>query len=110
MFSEYHAAGAVSGAFMVRKGCWKLIRYIGFDDELFDLKTDPEELVSVAHLPENAKVLGQLHKELELICDPEATDATAFSDQATLIKHHGGIENAMRLGVPGATPPTKFGG
>jgi len=37
VFSEYHAVGAVSGAFMIRKGQWKLIHYVGFEDELFDL-------------------------------------------------------------------------
>lgn len=29
VFSEYHAAGAVSGAFMIRKGAFKLIHYQG---------------------------------------------------------------------------------
>ncbi|MDN3722267.1 sulfatase-like hydrolase/transferase [Roseibium salinum] len=35
VFSEYHAAGSVSGAFMLRKGRWKLNYYIGFESELF---------------------------------------------------------------------------
>jgi len=57
VFSEYHAAGAVSGAFMVRKGRWKLISYIGFEDELFDLKNDPEETKNVAQQAEYADVI-----------------------------------------------------
>ena len=48
VFSEYHAVGAVSGAYMVRKGRWKLIHYVGFEPELFDLAADPEELVNLA--------------------------------------------------------------
>lgn len=105
VFSEYHAAGAVSGAFMLRKGRWKLIHYIGFEDELFDLENDPEELHNRAHDPECVDVLDKLHAELRKICDPDQTDAQAFQDQADLIVEHGGREAAIKLGAPGATPP-----
>ena len=44
ILSEYHAVGAVSGAFMLRKGRWKLNWYIGFPAELFDLVNDPMHL------------------------------------------------------------------
>lgn len=104
VFSEYHAAGAVSGAFMVRKGRWKLIHYVGFSDELFDLERDPEELENRSKDPECAGILADLHAELSSICDPLETDALAFSDQAALIEHHGGREAALQLGAPGATP------
>lgn len=105
VFSEYHAAGAVSGAFMVRKGQWKLIHYIGFEDELFDLENDPEELVNCANAPECVSILQDLHAELRKICDPVATDILAFADQAALIESYGGHEAALQLGVSGATPP-----
>jgi choline-sulfatase len=105
VFSEYHAAGAVSGAFMLRKGRWKLIRYVGFEDELFDLHDDPEELCNVAQLVVNADILAALHHELAAICDPVATDALAFADQDALIARHGGIDAAFGMGAPGATPP-----
>ena len=51
ILSEYHAAGAVSGAFMLRKGRFKLNWYIGFPPELFDLQADPEELTDLAGDP-----------------------------------------------------------
>lgn len=105
VFSEYHAAGAVSGAFMLRKGRWKLIHYVGFPDELFDLENDPEELRNCADDPAFVEVLADLSAELRQICDPEATDAQAFQDQADLIVRHGGREAALKLGAPGATPP-----
>ncbi len=105
VFSEYHAAGAVSGAFMVRKGQWKLIHYIGFEDELFDLENDPEELVNCVNAPECVSILQDLHAELRKICDPVATDILAFADQAALIESYGGREAALQLGAPGATPP-----
>ena len=105
VFSEYHAAGAVSGAFMVRKGHWKLIHYVGFEDELFNSNADPEETLNVAADPQNASVLQMMHAELQAICDPVATDKQAFADQAALIERHGGREAALKLGAPGATPP-----
>ena len=105
VFSEYHAAGAVSGAFMLRKGQWKLIHYIGFEDELFDLENDPEELVNCATAPECVAILQDLHAELRMICDPVATDTLAFADQTALIESYGGREAALQLGAPGATPP-----
>ena len=105
VFSEYHAAGAVSGAFMVRKGRWKLITYIGFEDELFDLENDPEETKNVALQAEFAEVRQMMRGELQKICDPVAVDQQAFADQAALIAGYGGRDAALTLGAPGATPP-----
>ena len=105
VFSEYHAAGAVSASFMVRKGRWKLIRYMGFEDELFDLENDPEETKNVAQQAEYAEVIQVMRAELQKICDPVAVDQQAFADQAALIARYGGRDAALKLGAPGATPP-----
>ncbi len=105
VFSEYHAAGAVTGGFMLRKGRWKLIYYVGFEPELFDLEADPEELTSRAADPACAAVLADLTDRLCAICDPEVTDATAHADQAAMIAGYGGREAALKLGAPAATPP-----
>ncbi len=105
VFSEYHAAGAVTGAFMLRKGRWKLIHYVGFEPELFDLQDDPEELTSRAADPACANILADLMDRLCAICDPEATDAQAHADQAEMIASYGGREAALKLGAPAATPP-----
>ncbi|MEM7378997.1 MAG: sulfatase-like hydrolase/transferase [Pseudomonadota bacterium] len=107
VFSEYHAAGAVTGAFMLRKGDWKLIHYVGFEPELFNLREDPEELTNLAPDPAHAETLARLDAALRAICDPEAVDALAHADQAALIASHGGHERALRLGAPGATPPPR---
>jgi len=109
IFSEYHAAGAVSGGYMLRKGRWKLNVYVGFPPELFDLQDDPEELVDLASDPSCADVLKALDAELRGICDPEAMNALAFADQAALIEHYGGRDAALKLGAPGATPPPNAG-
>ncbi len=104
ILSQYHAAGAVSGAFMLRKGRFKLIDYVGFEPELFDLENDPEELEDLASNPKFASTLEAMRAELRSILDPEAVDALAFADQAALIESYGGREKALRLGAPAATP------
>lgn len=109
VFSEYHAAGAVSGAFMLRKGRWKYHHYEGFLPELFDLETDPGEETNLAGKPAFAEVQAEMEAALRRICTPEAVDAQAFADQAALVARHGGRAAALKLGAPGATPPPELG-
>lgn len=108
VFSEYHAVGAVTGAFMLRKGRWKLIHYVGFAPELFDLESDPEELTDLAGDLAYADLLKELDAALREICDPEAVDALAYADQAAMIERYGGREAALKLGAPAATPPPEI--
>lgn len=105
VFSEYHAVGAVSACFMLRKGDWKLIHYHGFEPELFNLAQDPEESQNRATDADCAEVLADLYRELNAICDPAATNALAFADQEDLINQYGGKEKAALVGAPAATPP-----
>jgi choline-sulfatase len=107
VFSEYHAIGAVSGAFMVRKGDLKLIEYVGFEPELFDLAADPEETTNQAQNPAYADRLAAMQAELRKICDPETVNDQAFRDQDALIEFHGGRDIAATLGAPSSTPPPK---
>lgn len=108
VFSEYHAAGAVSGAFMLRIGRWKYHHYVGFPPELFDLDTDPEETRNLAQDPVFAEQLASMEQALKDRLDPDKVDAQAFEDQADLIRRLGGREAALKLGAPGATPPPKL--
>ncbi len=105
IFSEYHAVGAVSGGFMLRKGRWKLIEYVGFEPELFDLQSDPEETNDLSADPAHAATLSDMKSAMREICDPEEVNARAFADQDALIESFGGREAAFKLGTPGATPP-----
>jgi len=103
-FSEYHAAGSPSAAFMLRQGPYKYHYYVGYEPELFNLDADPEETTNLAANPDCAPVLAALEKSLRERLDPEETDARAKADQDALIERFGGPEAVRTLGTPGATP------
>ncbi len=104
VFSEYHAAGAASAAYMIRQGRWKLIYYVGMAPQLFDMEEDPEELVDLAPSGRHATEIERLTGALRKIVDPEAQDAVAKADQQALLDAHGGREAVVARGGFGATP------
>jgi choline-sulfatase len=103
-FSEYHAVGAPSGAFMLRKGRWKYHEYVGFEPELFDVNANPEEAVNLADNPTYGGHVVKLRDELRKIVDPERADRQAKADQRALVECFGGRDAAFRMGTEGATP------
>ena len=103
-FSEYHAVGAPSGAFMLRQGRWKYHEYVGYPSELFDVAADPEEKIDRADDPSCSDVVAALRADLRRIVDPVAADRQAKADQRALVERFGGREAAFRLGTKGATP------
>jgi choline-sulfatase len=109
VFSEYHAIGSDTGAFMLRRGRWKFHYYVRHRPELFDIETDPEELVDLASDPRHAKLMAELETELRRFCDPEAVDRAAKADQAALVERMGGLRAALDFGkvMHGATPAPK---
>ena len=56
---EYHAAGAATGAFMIRKGPFKYVYYAGMPAQLFDLDADPQETRDLASHPAWAGLVAQ---------------------------------------------------
>lgn len=105
VFSEYHAMGAPSGAFMIRKGRHVLHHYVGYAPELFDMTGDPDQTRDLAADPQYAEILADLERELGAILDPDVVDKQAKADQAALIASFGGPEAAAAIGTPGETPP-----
>ena len=103
ILSQFHAEGAVEGAFMLRRGRWKLIHYVGFPPELFDLETDPEETTNRAD--DCPETLAALEGALRAILDPDAVNAQAHADQRALVEAMGGPGAVRDLGPQGATPP-----
>ena len=108
IISQYHAVGSVSGAFMLRKGRWKLNHYVGFEPELFDLIADPEEMQNLAADPVYADILASLMDEFYGLIDIDAANEQAFADQAAMIEGYRGLDAALKLGAPGATPPPEM--
>lgn len=102
--SEYHAVGSNSAGFMLRKGRFKYHYYVGHPPELFDIAADPEELTDLAPDPAYADTLSEYEAILRGIVDPEDADRRAKADQQALIESYGGLEEAMKIGAPAATP------
>jgi choline-sulfatase len=87
---EYHATGAATGAFMIRKGRFKFVYYVGLPAQLFDLDADPQETRDLAHEPGYAGLAADCERDLRAVVDPEAADRLAKSDQAEKIAAFGG--------------------
>jgi choline-sulfatase len=94
-FSEYHAARSPSGSYMIRKGKYKYIHYVGFRPELFDLETDPEEENDLAGDARHAGVVREYEALLRDILDPDEIDRRANAAQKSLIERSGGPEAVM---------------
>jgi choline-sulfatase len=85
VFSEYHGHGTRAGAFMIRKGNWKLIYNLAAPHQLFDLSLDPNELTNV--YSQNPAKAAELEAELRNICSPETENTRAFAFQdAQIVK------------------------
>ena len=56
---------------MIRQGKWKLIHYVGYEPQLFDIESDPEELDDLGTDPELSDVREDLTRILRAVCDPD---------------------------------------
>lgn len=110
VFSEYHAMGFRSATYMLRNRNYKLIYYVNFESQLFDLEKDPKELNDLARNPEYKKVLAECEQELRKIIDPEKVHEKALKEQSALIESLGGKEKLLENGfqVPFSPVPKIF--
>jgi hypothetical protein len=69
-------------AYMLRKGRWKYIAYVGYPAQLFDLEDDPQELNNLAGTA--LERVRELDAELRTIVDYEQThrDVMAYNKEA----------------------------
>jgi choline-sulfatase len=104
VFSEYHAAGAATGAFMIRKGRFKYVYYAGLPPQLFDLDSDPQEARDLAREVGYRGLVEDCEKELRRVVDPDAADALAKADQRARIAAFGGREAILQRGSFGYSP------
>jgi choline-sulfatase len=105
VFSEYHAMGSRSAVFMIRKNCYKLVHYVDYEAQLFDLCADPEELTDLAGRPDMAEIQRDLTNELLAICDPRSVDRRAKADQGALLAKSGGKKAVIARGDLGFSVP-----
>ncbi|MEM9682116.1 MAG: sulfatase-like hydrolase/transferase, partial [Pseudomonadota bacterium] len=108
VFSEDHAMGSTTGAFMIRNGRYKFVYYPKYAPQLFDLETDPEELRDLGEDPEYADVRTECEMLLRRICDPEEVDARAKRRQSEQLAQHGGREAVIARGDLGYSPPPGY--
>ena len=103
-FSEYHAVGSPTAAFMVTHGRYKYHHYVGYEPELFDLEDDPQEAHDLARSGAHGAVREEFAQRLRAIVDPVMADRRAKDDQNLLVERVGGRAVAFGLGKIGATP------
>jgi choline-sulfatase len=110
VFAEYHASHSSTAYFLLRRGPYKYVHYVGYPAQLFDLSTDPDEARDLIDDPAHAGIAAGFERELRAICDPEAIDAAARADQQRRIDEAGGLEAVLSGGAKfNYTPaPTDF--
>jgi choline-sulfatase len=101
---EYHAAGAATGAFMIRKGPFKYVHYVGMPPQLFDLEAEPQERRDLAQDPGYGGLVADCERALRRVVDPEKADAQAHTDQNAGIAALGGREAIIARGSFGYSP------
>ena len=84
-YSECHAEGTCTGSFIIRKGPWKYIYYSYYDDLLFNMNRDPEEMHDLIDTEEGKRVSKELHKVLLSLVDPDRLTEKAFARQEQML-------------------------
>ena len=105
ILSEYHAAAAICGSFMIRHGKWKYVHYVGLPPMLFDLEVDPYERKDLGRDAGHEAVIRECEAALRAVVDPEAVDACARADQRAMIEKHGGKDAILKRGTFRYSPP-----
>jgi len=105
VLSEYHAASAAAGTFMIRHGRYKYVHYVGMPPMLFDLAADPHERKDLGRDPAHAAAVRECEAALRTVVDPEAADALARDDQRRMIAKHGGVDAILKRGTFRYSPP-----
>ena len=105
ILSEYHAAGAITGSYMIRHGRYKYIHYVGLPPMLFDLRADPHERNDLGRNPAFKAVCAECEAQLRKVVDPEAADRLARADQQAHIEKNGGKEAILKRGHFRYSPP-----
>jgi len=105
VFAEYHAQGSLSGSYLIRQGDVKMILHIGMSPQIFDLKTDPNELHDLYGTEIGEAIELKLAPLIYQICDPKVQDARAKADQRAKAEFFGGQNAVSNAEYIVFTPP-----
>ena len=105
VYSEYLGFGCYTGEFMIRKGRYKYVYYVGERPQLFDLEADPDECRDLAANAAYKEALLQMERELRSVVDPEKTEAGAKKAQKELLERYGGQEEFLKTFRPALFSP-----
>ena len=97
IYSEYYGVGYAHSVFMLRKGDYKLVYFVGSEQvSLFDLKRDPGEQHDLGTLEKYQEKIAELKQALYKIADPEVLDRESLKDQQALFTELGGVEAILQ--------------
>jgi choline-sulfatase len=82
VIGEYMAEGSVAPIVMIRRGSWKYVHCPVDPDQLYNVESDPHELVNAATNAKHADVLAAFRSEAQKRWDFEALHADVLTDQA----------------------------
>ena len=105
VYSEYMAFGMYTSEFMIRKGDFKYVHYVGERPQLFNLASDPDECGDISSDEEYSGILSDLEKELRAVVDPETVDKDARKAQEELLDSYGGKDEFLRTFHPALFSP-----
>lgn len=105
-FAEYHGDRVGTGAFMLRRSRWKLIHYVGYEPQLFDLEADPWEMDNRAEA--EPEIVAELMQILSQTVDCEAVHRRAVAYDKRRFRDW--RDQAKREGSYAATMATVYSG
>ena len=105
IYSEYLSFGFYTSAFMLRKGFWKYVFYVGERSQLFNLKEDPDECNDLGNKDEYKEICNEMESLLRKIVDPEELDQIAKGAQKNVLEKVGGKEEFLKHFKPSLFSP-----
>ena len=107
VFSEYHDWSSITGMFMLRSQGWKIVRYPGYADQLFDMRADPNEEHDLSTDPAHSDTLDDMRARLAAVLDIDQVNASAFAQQRAKIAALGGPQAILAGDERAYTPAPK---
>ena len=81
VYSEHLDGGTQAPRIMLRDGPWKLVHSRAYPPQLYNLESDPSEVVNLAGHPDHADTLGRLTGRIETDYDLDRLPALVTADQ-----------------------------